>query len=81
MCYTLGMNRQTTLTAEDLLGEIVRLEKTLVELKAKVISYLPPEYGSEQWWKMMDKVAEESIRAGKGKKFNSYKEAIGYLKG
>ncbi len=67
------------ISPEDLLSEVLVMEKALRELKKKLLSALPPKYGSEEWWEKMDSEAEESIRNGEGKKFTTYEEAIHYL--
>lgn len=68
-----------TITAGDILGEVLTLERTIVSLKTKLLNMMPPKYGSDAWWEESDKKALENIKAGKGKKFDTYKEAVRYL--
>ena len=71
--------QNSALTAEDLFGEILVLEKTLARLKEKILSVLPAKYGSDAWWERSMREGIESIEAGRGKKFETYEEAIKYL--
>ena len=73
--------QNSALTAEDLFGEILVLEKTLARLKEKILSVLPAKYGSDAWWERSDKEAIKSIEQGRGVKFDNLKEAIKYLTG
>jgi hypothetical protein len=68
-----------SLAAEDFYSEILVLEKALARLKEKFLKAAPAKYGSDAWWEKMDQRAEESILAGRGRKFDTYKEAIDYL--
>ncbi|MBI3559009.1 hypothetical protein HY085_01305 [Candidatus Gottesmanbacteria bacterium] len=68
-----------TFAAEDFYSEILSLEKALARLKEKFLKMMPAKYGSDAWWERMDKQAEEGILAGKGKKFDTYEEAVNYL--
>lgn len=65
--------------AEELLAEVILMEKMLEKLRRKILLVLPEKYGSEAWWKKSDDEAIESIKAGRGKKFETYEEAVKYL--
>lgn len=65
--------------AEELLAEVVLMEKMLERLRRKILLVLPEKYGSETWWKKSDDEAIKSIKAGRGKKFETYEEAVKYL--
>ena len=75
------MNQAITVsskTIEEILAHLNTLTKEVKEIKAKLFEKEPP-YGSDEWWKWSDKKALEEIRAGKGIKFNTAKEAIKWL--
>ena len=65
-------------TIEEILVHLNTLTKEVKEIKTKLFGK-EPEYGSDEWWKWSDKEALKEIRAGKGVKFNTAKEAIKWL--
>ena len=69
------MNGQT-LTADDLLWQIDSIQKALDDLKKKVVSIMPPKYGSDVWWKESDNKAIEQIKQGKYKSFKTTNELM-----
>ena len=66
-------------TAEALFLEIERISKALTGLKKKIIKLFPVGYGSSLWWERSIRNGIESIKSGKGKKFENYKDAVKYL--
>lgn len=74
------MNGNTiTLTANDLFAEIISLERAIVKLKEKFLAVMPAPYGNDVWWEKSVKDGVESLKAGEGKKFDNYKDAVAYL--
>jgi uncharacterized protein YcaQ len=75
------MNQTITVPAKTMEEIFVRLDTLTNEIKAiktRLFEKEPP-YGSDGWWEWSDKKALEEIRAGKGVKFNTAKEAIKWL--
>lgn len=75
------MNQAVTVspkTIEEILVHLNMLTKEIKEIKAKLFEKEPP-YGSDEWWEWSDEKALKEIRAGKGIKFNTAKEAIKWL--
>ena len=66
-------------TVESVYKNILAAEAILKDLRGKLIKLVPQRYGSELWWEKSDQRAIESIRAGRGKKFNTYEKAVKYL--
>lgn len=58
------MNGQA-ITADDLLSEIKVMEAALSGLKKKVLSLLPPQYGSDAWWEKETKKSLEDYKEGR----------------
>lgn len=73
------MNGQA-ITADDLLSEIKVMETALNGLKKKVLSLLPPTYGSDAWWEKGEKKVDDELRRGKGKTFTSESNFLHYMK-
>ena len=73
------MNGQTTVTAKDLLSEINAFEKALLDLKKRVLSFMPAKYGSDAWWEKMDKEGLEQIKQGNVVKFDTIKDLQKHL--
>ncbi len=75
------MNQTITVsskTIEEILVHLNTLTKEVKEIKAKLFEKEPP-YGSDEWWEWSDEKALKEIKAGKGIKFNTAKEAIKWL--
>lgn len=72
------MNGQTA-TTQDLLTEINAIEKALSDLKRKVLSFVPPQYGSDAWWEESDEKAREDIKNGNFTTLKNEKELKKYL--
>lgn len=75
------MNQTITIsskTTEEILARLDKLTKEVKAIKTKLFEEGPP-YGSDEWWEWSDKKALKEIRAGKGVKFNTAKEAIKWL--
>lgn len=69
-------------TAKALFEEIELYRSGLAKLHRKLMRLLPDslfKYGGDLWWKKSDFEAIDSIKAGKGKKFSTYEEAVKYL--
>jgi hypothetical protein len=66
-------------TAESLYRQIRVMAMILEDLRKKVAKLLPAKYGSELWWEKSDEEAITSIKAGRGKKFKTYEDAVKYL--
>ncbi len=64
-----------------LLKELDSLAKTVKSVRDKLLKVFPSKYGSDLWWEKSDKEAIEGIKAGRGKKFNTYEQAVKYLNG
>lgn len=45
----------------------------------KVLSVMPPKYGSDAWWEKSDREALKQLKEGKGKTFNNVEELEKYL--
>lgn len=67
-----------TKTVNHIVAQLDKLARDVEAIKARVFEQEPP-YGSDAWWEWSDKKALEDIKAGKGIKFNSAKEAIKWL--
>ncbi len=72
------MNGQT-ITAEDIFGEVLVLERTISSLKNKLLNIMPPKYGSDVWWEKMDEEGLKQIKNGETIKFETTKELKKYL--
>jgi hypothetical protein len=68
-----------TKTAESLYRQIQVMGLILEDLRKKVAKLLPAGYGSDLWWEKSDEEAIASIKAGRGKKFKTYEDAVKYL--
>ncbi len=76
MNQTIAISSKTT---EEILDRLDKLTKEVKTIKTKLFGEEPP-YGSAEWWDWSDKKALGEIKAGKGLKFNTAKEAIKWLK-
>lgn len=75
------MNQTITVsskTIDEILARLDRLTREVKTIKTRLFEEEPP-YGSDEWWEWSDKKALKEIRAGKGIKFNTAKEAIKWL--
>lgn len=63
-----------------LLEELDTLSKAAKRIREKILKVFPAKYGSDLWWEKSDEEAIESIKQGRGKKFNTYDEAVKYLR-
>lgn len=68
-----------TITAQSLISEINAIERSLSDLKKKVLSFVPPKYGSDAWWEKMDNEGLKQIKQGNVVKFNDIKELQKHL--
>lgn len=70
-----------TKTIQLLRTRVDKLTRELEAIKKKLfeITNKEPPYGSDEWWEWSDKKALEEIKAGKGLRFKSAKEAIKWL--
>ena len=68
---------EATLTS--LVDDLEALSRAAKSIKEKLIKLLPAKYGSDLWWEKEIKDGIESIKSGRGKKFQTYQEAIKYL--
>lgn len=71
-----SLDASTTFTILNELGKLVR---SIEETRRKIMKVIPAKYGSSLWWEKSDNEALESIRQGRGKKFETYEEAVKYL--
>lgn len=67
-----------TKTLALILKRLDELTQDVKILKAKLLED-EPAYGSDQWWKKSDRKALETLKAGKGMRFDSAEEAIKWL--
>lgn len=65
-------------TIDEIFGRLNALTNEVKMIKTKLFKKEPP-YGSDEWWEWSDKEALKEIKAGKGVKFNTAKEAIKWL--
>ena len=72
------MNGQTV-TTQDLLSEINTMESSLSELKKKVLSFLPPKYGSDAWWEQETAKSLEDYKNGNYVEVKNKKELHVFL--
>lgn len=75
MPNTVSVNAKTI---NHIVAQLDKLARDVEAIKARVFTQEPP-YGSDLWWEKEIEEAEETIRKGKGIKFNSAKEAIKWL--
>ena len=66
-------------TAEALFLEVERMSRALSGLRKKIIKLFPAKYGSDLWWERSVESGIESIKSGRGKKFENYEDAVKYL--
>lgn len=66
-------------TIVSLLDDLQNLSIAAKRVREKLLKLMPEKYGSDLWWEKSDNEAIEDIKAGHGKKFKSYEEAIRYL--
>jgi len=75
------MNQAITVspkTIETIIERLNELTKEVKAIKTKLFRE-EPSYGSDEWWGWSDEKALKEIKAGKGVKFNTAKEAIKWL--
>lgn len=65
-------------TIDEIFSRLDELTKVVKKISVKLLNE-EPAYGSNEWWEWSDKKALDEIRAGKGIKFNTAKEAIKWL--
>lgn len=51
-------------TIEDVLGEVLFLEKTVSSLKNKILNMMPFKYGSNVWWEQETAKSLEDYKNG-----------------
>lgn len=66
-------------TVISLLDDLEALSQAAKNVREKLLKIFPAKYGSDLWWEKSDKEALESIKQGRGKKFETYEEAVKYL--
>jgi len=78
------MSNHTKIVSESMLislmNELEVLSNAAKRVREKLLEIVPVKYGSDLWWEKSDKEAIESIKQGRGKKFETYEEAAKYLK-
>jgi len=62
-----------------LLNDLEALSRAAKAVREKLLKVLPVKYGSDLWWEKEIEEGIASIKAGKGKKFETYEEAVKYL--
>ncbi|KKU92302.1 MAG: hypothetical protein UY21_C0002G0001 [Microgenomates group bacterium GW2011_GWA1_48_10] len=62
---TVPASKARTLTAEDLYSELKLMRNQLDKLIDKVLSTMPPKYGSDAWWEEQEQKSREDYAAGK----------------
>ncbi len=65
-------------TIEQILTRLDALSREVKAIKTRLFEE-EPTYGSDAWWEWSNKKAIEEIKAGKGIKFNTAKEAMQWL--
>lgn len=74
--HTQSVNESTFIS---LINDLQNLSIAAKKVREKLLILSPSKYGSDLWWEKSDNEATENIKAGHGKKFNNYEEAIKYL--
>ncbi len=67
------------ITIEDVLGEVLSLEKTVSSLKGKILNMMPPKHGSDAWWEQETAKSLEDYKNGDYVEVKNKKELHAFL--
>ena len=74
-----SVSKMKSLTADDFYSELISMRNQIDKLIDKILSLIPPKYGSDAWWEKSDREALKQLKEGKGKTFNNVEELEKYL--